>query len=266
MIKVLTEKKDIDKAIELYAKSFNDSDLFVELFFTQYKKEYIIYGEYIGDDLAFICFMVKKRIHVNGNKEIAKLIVGVAVDDKYKNNGIMKKNLNEVIKLNSTYKIFIQAYNWNIYKSFEFYPCTIKKAYRLRNDQILHKKKDDIIEMIDFNLINRIRNDFIKINKIENFSYRTEKENKKILKMHIAGGDIILQSKRAYAIISNDCVIECCYYELLDLIKLLSNLEQQPKVYSFLDLDKRFFNFLEEEKIETKIFKENIKLFFSEYF
>ncbi len=266
MLKILETEKEISDAKKLYDENFKDSESFSNMFFNQYKKEFVLYGSYQDDELIFMTCLVNKRIIINKEKEIAKFIVGVSVKESYRNKGIMKKYLQEIIENNSLYKIFIQAYNWDVYKTFNFNPCSYKYSYTLRNDQILHKKKDELLDVIDYNLINRIRNDFIKINKIENYSYRTEKENKRLLKMHIAGRDKIIMSKRAYAIISNNEIIECFYYELIDLIKLISNLDNQLKIWSNLKLDKKFFIDNNEEKIETKILDNNIEILFSEYF
>lgn len=227
MLKILDTEKEILDAKNLYDKTFNDSNEFSNLFFSQYKKEYTLYGVYKDNKLIFMTCLINKRILINNEKETAKFIVGVAVDEEYRGKGIMKKYLQEIIDANSIYKIFIQAYNWDVYESFNFNPCSTKHSFILKKDQILHKKKDELLVDVDFNLINKIRNDFIKINKIKNYSYRTEKENKKIIKMHIAGGDKIIMTKKAYVIISNNQIIECFYYEELDLIKLLSNLEEQ---------------------------------------
>lgn len=266
MLKILNSDSEINNAKILYDKTFNDSKEFSDLFFSQYKKEFTIYGAYNNDKLIFITCLINKRIVINGEKEIAKFIVGVAVDESFRGKGIMKKYLKKIIEINSKFKIFIQAYNWDVYKSFNFKPCSWKFLYTLRKDQILINKKDELLEKIDFNLINKIRNDFIKINKIVNFSYRTEKENKRILKMHIAGGDKIIMTKKAYAIISNNEIIECFYYETIDLIKLISNLENQLNIWSTKKMDKRFFTEHNKEKIETKIFNNNIDILFSEYF
>lgn len=266
MLKILETEQELNDAKQLYIESFHDGKEFCDIFFSSYKKNYTLYGKYENDNLIFITFMIDKRICINGEREIAKFIVGVAVKKELKGKGIMKKYLSEIIELNSLYKIFIQAYNWDVYKSFNFVPCSYKWSYILREDQILYKKKDKMLDYVDFNLINKIRNDYIANNKINNYSYRTEKENKRIIKMHIAGGDKIIMTKKAYAIISNNEIIECFYYELIDFIKLISNLEKQLKIWSNVKLDKKYFTENNEEKIETKILDNNIEILFSEYF
>lgn len=266
IIKNVLNEEEITIAKKLYKDSFNDSDEFIDLFFGSYaKNNHSWYGFNENDELIFMCWLNRKRIMINKNKEYAGFIVAVATKKEFQGQGIMKSFFSKWLSdISLLYKhIFIQAYNWDVYKSYDFLPCTSKKIYRLRKDQFL--KLDEIFTVTSYDLINEIYNNFVKKNNIENFSYRTLKENKLILKMFEAAGDKILHTKKSYLILSHNVVVEYGFLDLKDFIRLLSRLPFDTKIYSYINLDKRYFNDLEEIKIETKSLN-GIDILFSELF
>ena len=266
-LKIINTESEIEKAKKIYLNAFDDNNEFVNFFYNEYKTYCTYYGGYVDNELVFITTIVKKRIHINDENEFANFIVGVATKEEYKRKGLMFKFLLEIIELNSLQKLFIQSKDWNLYSKFNFKPCTIKSQWILKEDQILHKKKDELFESINYNQINKIRNIF-NSKYFDNFTYRTEKENKKILKMHIIGNDKIYQTQNAYIIVSNNIVIDYGFIELIDFIKLLSNFKyNELKINSIIELDKRFFKKIDNNFIETKVYElENIEINFNEYF
>ncbi|MEG1353870.1 MAG: GNAT family N-acetyltransferase [Malacoplasma sp.] len=266
-IKNSLNEDELKLAKELYKEAFNDTDAFIDLYFSSYaKNNNAWYGFNKDNQLVFMTWLNKKRIMLNDVKESAGFIVAVATKKEFQGQGIMKsffaKWLNQISLL---YKyIFIQAYNWDVYKSYNFSTCTIKKLYRLRKDQFL--KLDEIFPITNYDLINEIYNNFVKRNGIENFSYRTSKENKLILKMFEAAGDKIIHTKKSYILLSNNVVVDYAFLDLKDFIRLLSRLPFDTKIYSYIDLDKRYFNLLEETKEETKILDNNTNILFNEFF
>lgn len=266
IIKNILNEEELKIAKKLYKESFNDTDTFIDLYFGSYaKNNHSWYGFDENNELIFMCWLNRKRVMINNNKENAGFIVAVATKKEFQGQGIMKSFFSKWLSdINLLYKhIFIQAYNWDVYKSYNFLPCTLKKIYRLRKDQFL--KIDEIFMHTNYDLLNEIYNSFIKKNNIDNFSYRTLKENKLILKMFEAAGDKILHTKKSYVIFSNNIIVEYAFLDLKDFIRLLSRLPFDTKIFSYINLDKRYFNDLEETKIETKSL-DGVDILFNEFF
>lgn len=260
---------NLDNAKKLYKEAFNDSDEFIDLYFGQYEKYNDYYFMVDNNEIIFMACANKKRIMLNNKKEEACFIVAIATKKEHQKKGIMKSFFQKWLdELSFFYKsIFIQAYNWNVYKSYDFKTCTLKKMWTLRHDQYL--KPSDFFDNVDYDRILEITNDFIKINKIKNFSYKTSKENQLYYKMLLKAGDKIYMNKHAYIVVGeNNIVFDYGFNDLKEFIKLLSNFKDNPlKIKSYIDLDKRFFTLLESDIIDTKIYKyENIDIYFNEAF
>ncbi|MGL4647620.1 MAG: GNAT family N-acetyltransferase [Mycoplasmoidaceae bacterium] len=259
---------DLAKVKKLYADSFQDANAFTDLYFTDYKKMYDLWTLWENEQLVLMTCLNKKRVVINNIAEKTGIIVAVAVDKQYQGKGIMKNFMNSFLdeaKLLYSH-IFIQAYNWNVYKSWNFHVCTKKYKSRLKKDQFL--KPVEISQKINFDKCNEIYNQYVKLNEFNNFTYRTNKENKLIMKMLLAAGDQIIHSQNSYLIFSKENgVIDYAYNDEKDFIRLLSSLPYDTPIWAHKILDKRFFNYLDEEKIETKILdEENLEVLFSEFF
>lgn len=270
IIKNNLDEQELVQAKNLYKEAFNDSDAFIDLYFGSYAKNNKGWFGFENNKLIFMAWLNEKRINFQNEKEKVGLIVAVATKKENQKQGVMKSFFESWLKeISLFYKhIFIQAYNWNVYKKYPFSTCTIKKTYRLRKDQFL--KPSEIFKITNYDLINDIYNQFVNYKNIENYTYRTTKENKMILKMFEAAGDKIIHNKKAYVILSSDStfIIDYAYTDFKEFIRLLSNLKFDTKIYTFLDLDKRYFNILDEVKIETKIlnFSEDVSILFNEHF
>lgn len=258
IIKKLSEV-DIEKVYELYDESFNDEIEYRKELFNTYLKYSKFFGVLDNDKLVMMTFFNPKRIYYKNTKMNSYLIFAVAVSKNYQKKGYMKKYLSQFIdEINIEQQpIFIQAYNWDIYKSFNFITCSSKSNWILRKDQFL--KYDNILDKIDYDLINKINTIFLRNNQIENFIYKTEKENKKYLKLHKYCGNEIIMSNKSYVIWNKkeNIIHEYSYIDLKDFIKLVSSLPYGTKIESLLPLDKKFFTKTEEAKPFTKILKNN---------
>ncbi|MGL5640531.1 MAG: GNAT family N-acetyltransferase [Mycoplasmoidaceae bacterium] len=261
------ENINLKKVQELYDKCFQDSKEFSDSFFGSYKKYYDLWSIWDGENVVLMTTLVKKRISQNGKKLRVGLIVAVAVNEKYRGRGIMRDFMNNFLnEVRPIYdQIYIQATNWDLYKSFGFHACTKKYKSRLKKDQFL--KSNNLIEKPNYDKCNKIYNDYVKMMKYENFSYRTTKENKQIARMILNAGDRIIQSYDCYIHISNNQVIDYAYKDFKNFMRLISTLPYDTVIWAHEILDKRFFNYLDEIKIETKILdKENLEVHFSEFF
>lgn len=273
-MKIITDitKVNIDDIKKLYDESFNDPIEYRDELFNNYLKNARFYGVTDKNKLVMMTFFIQKRIYFLDEKKDAFLIFAVAVDKNYQNKGIITKYLQKFISDMSLYSklIFIQSENWDIYKKLDFIKCTETSQWILRKDQFL--KVDNISEKINYELINKININFLKYNDILDFTYMTEKENKKYLKMYLKCGYEIIMSNKSYLIYSakEKLVEKYAYLDLKDFIKLVSSLPYETKINSFLNLDKRFFVKQNENNIiKTKIFnnkglelEDNLNIYF----
>ncbi|MDE5767193.1 MAG: GNAT family N-acetyltransferase [Malacoplasma sp.] len=252
---------EINEVINLYKKAFNDSENYTEALFSNYIKNAIFFGVKDQDRLVMITFFIPKRIYINNQKKQGYLIFAVAVDKKYQKQGIMSKYLKLFINDLDDYDnlFFIQAHDWNIYKNFDFIPVTKITKWILRKDQFL--KTDNKSEKINFETINKININFLKSQNINNFIYKTEKENKKHLKLYLADGYEILMSNKSYLIYSPEKkeIEKYAYLDLKDFIKLVSYLPYETSISSYIDLDKKFFVLKKEKEVFTKMHEKNKK-------
>ncbi|MCF0217975.1 MAG: GNAT family N-acetyltransferase [Malacoplasma sp.] len=248
----------IQKVMDLYQSSFDDPPSFCNAFFNSYfnpKKDFY-FGVVDNNYLVMNCFFLEKRVRFNNQNLKGYLIYGVSVDPNYQHQKIMTTNLLKFInqmQLNSQL-IFIQANDWNIYKHIDFKSCFEINYYALKKDQFL--KPIEVDHKINYDKINWIYNQFIKVNKIKNFYYKTSKENKKYLKLHQLVNAKIMCLNNSYLIYWEDEkeIIEYAYLNLKDFIYLVSLLPLDTKIRSYIELDKRFFKSTQKNAIITKVY------------
>lgn len=260
---------NIEDAKKLYLEAFNDSKEFIDLYFEKYNKNnhYYFWVDKNNKPLMMSCLNLK-RVYINKEKMTAGFIVAVAVDKEYRGKGIFKKYFQSWLdEISLYYKyIFIQAYNWDVYSKYDFYPCTNKKLYSLRKDQYLKTEEYYKDNEINLDIVNDIYNNFVKYNRINNFSYKTRKENNLYYKMLLATNDKIYHTKKSYIFVSNNKVVDYAFLDLKDFIKLLSNFKDLI-IESYIDLDKRYFTDLKETIVNTKVYKEKeLNILFNELF
>ncbi|RXY96322.1 GNAT family N-acetyltransferase [Malacoplasma penetrans] len=248
---------DINQVKQLYDEAFNDEIEYREELINNYLKNSKFYGVVDKDQLVMITFFTPKRIYYKNQKHEAFLIFAVAVKKEYQNKKIMSKYLSKFIdemKLFTDF-IFIQSHNWDIYKHFDFVECTKFSKWILRKDQFL--KFDNINEKTNYENINKINIQFLRDNNIDNFVYKTEKENKKYLKLYLKCGYQIIMSNRSYLIYDPKIkeIEKYAFFDQRDFIKLISSLPYETTINSYINLDKRFFVLKEESQIKTKICK-----------
>ena len=115
----------------------------------------------------------------------------------------------------------------------------IKDIYYLREDQFLKPAK-----IYENNLFDRsldIYNNFCRMNKINIWTYRTKKENKKIFKELMKNDYEICRSAFSYIVFKNEHIHEFAYEKFKDFMTLVSKFPKKTKIYSYINLDKRHF-------------------------
>ena len=270
-IKNISEK-DLWKIKKLYLDCFDDNQEYVDAYFSTYSKNiYFWYEKDNNDEIKMIASLSKKRIVINSQKNEGGLINSIAVNKKYRNQKIMSNFFNKWLEeLKNIFPyIFIQAYNWDVYKKFDFVPITYKSEWILRKDQFL--KPIETYKKNDYELMNKIYIDFLRINNIKNYSYKTSKEFKTYNKMLLLDNDKIFQSKKAWIIVTNNGIEDFAYTDLKEFIRLVSIFPQNTKILSYLNLDKRFFTQSSKKTVTTKMLKTNNlfeidEIYFNDFF
>jgi len=134
----------------------------------------------------------------------------------------------------------------------------IKDIYYLREDQFLKPAK-----IYENNLFDRsldIYNNFCRMNKINIWTYRTKKENKKIFKELMKNDYEICRSAFSYIVFKNEHIHEFAYEKFKDFMTLVSKFPKKTKIYSYINLDKRHFVKLEKGYV-TGFSNKKIELF-----
>lgn len=115
--------EDKKAIIDLWQDSFQDEDEDSTNFYfsTCYKTEHTFVAK---DNDTIIAAMQIVPYTIENNKKIETIyfILGVCTDCKYQQNGIMKKLINDVLQSEPyrQHRIFLQAYNPNVYRSLGF--------------------------------------------------------------------------------------------------------------------------------------------------
>lgn len=148
-------------------------------------------------------------------------------------------HLQEFLEMNEIIKNFV-VLDPKIIDLQEFFPHKIvKELYYLRYDQFLNPT-----DVYDNNLFDRslqIYNNFFRMNKIENWAYRTKKENKKIFKDYLKIEYEIYRSAFSYVVVKNNFILEYAYEDFKDFMKLISRFPKGTKIESYQKIDKRHF-------------------------
>lgn len=176
---------------------------------------FVIFNEH--EIISFVGVSIKQIVH-NGKILFVALIGCVMTNPKFQHQGYAKK----LIKLASNYytkkydSVIIQAHNWDIYKSFDLIPTTIKYEYEIINHT---------------NQINKAVNspDVMQIWKIDNYtkngaSIRTIEQIKNQIDISIASGLKFIANNGAYVWYNNHKIDEFNYIDISSLISLLSRI------------------------------------------
>lgn len=236
------DKKELDKFKKIYISAFKENKEYVESLFSSFAKNIDFwYQTNDKNDIQIFIVASKKRIIENDWKHNATFISSVIINEKYIDKKSVESILNnwlEELKMYYGY-IFIH-FNLNKYfNNQNLKVSTIKSEWFLRKDQFL--KHDEIYENIDYELMNKTYLDFLSINEIENYLYKTSKEYKAYYKMLQLNGYQIIQSKKAWVVVKDNIVKDFAYVDLKEFIRLMSRLPLNTIIESYFKIDKRFF-------------------------
>ncbi len=160
--------KDLKDIINLWKESFDDEDDVTTSFYFDniFKLDhtYCLYnnGHFIG--------MIQYNPMVMDDHNIAYFIVGVAILKQYQRQGCMDYLLKTTMKKYQSYRLYLQAYNEDVYKKYGFKPSHLFKEYFISNNSY---NKDLCVKDIDVNHMLCLYKQYIKRfthNKLRNIN------------------------------------------------------------------------------------------------
>ena len=104
------------KLKQRWLTTFKEDD---EAFYDTYLKHSTLHIYYLEIDYQMVSVVYLREMEMNHHKK-AYYVEGVSTHSLYLNQGYMKRLLNKVMDLYKDDILFIQAYNWDVYKSFNF--------------------------------------------------------------------------------------------------------------------------------------------------
>lgn len=209
---------DLPMIKKLWMNSFDDEDEFSTNFYFNnlYDKKNTFLLK--SNDVIVSMLQIRYMDIMKDHKQIqVGLVFGVATDSKYQGCGYMKQLLNHVLKEYSKDFILIQAYNWDIYQSFEF-----KEAYTYKQSIFESKGEYNGSQCYDSNHLFDIYQDYVK-NK-DGYRIRDKKYYDEFFIPYYSPYYEIIANEDAYIVIDKEYtyVFECIYRNEEALISLLN--------------------------------------------
>lgn len=138
-------KEDKEQIIALWKDSFEDeTDSTTDFYFTScYKTENTFLAK-DGDKIVAVMQIVPFTIKNNGDLETIYFILGVCTNHTYQHNGIMKRLVYDILQTKPycEHRIFLQAYNPDVYRSLGFHETYYHQRILVDSDVY---DKDDLI-------------------------------------------------------------------------------------------------------------------------
>lgn len=186
-------------------------------------------------------------------KLTAGFIVGVATHPYYKKSGYMKQLLNHVLSLNIADFWCLQAYDWNLYRSFGFHEAYVLKKTMLQFDEIIEKMPPchDAKHLLNLYQLYIVDKDGARIRDLDYY------ENYFIPYMSIEG--TIYANDEAYIVVyenENEVIIHEAIYTNKDALISLLHMFHHPILYSdiYLELEG------ESEIVNSMMVKDDFEL------
>lgn len=214
-------EKDLEAIQTLWVNSFYDEDEFTTNFY--FNHLYIPENTYLLKYENTLLSMLQVRymdIYKDGIVLKAPLIFGVATPQKYQGCGYMKQLMNAVLNELATPFILIQAYNWDLYRSFGF-----SEAYEIYQSTFKSQGEYDGDICNDTNHLLDLYHDFVSDK--DGYRIRDCKYYDEFLIPYLKPYSEIYANEDAYIIVDKDhtLVSECIYRNEKALISLLNRFE-----------------------------------------
>lgn len=114
-------KDDVNAMKDLWHNSFAEENEATTTFFfeniMQYSNAYIMKN---SEGIMAMAFLNEWSMMLNGNPQTVYFLEGVATQDDYKRCGVMRRLLQHIQHEHQGDTLALQAYDWNVYRSFGF--------------------------------------------------------------------------------------------------------------------------------------------------
>lgn len=209
-------QNDYQKLKYRWLSTFKEDD---EVFYDTYIHNSNLHIYYLEVDFQMVSVVYLREMRLN-NQQKAYYVEGVSTHSLYLKQGYMKMLLNRVMDLYQNSIVFIQAYNWDVYQSFNFNHHIYKQLVTLNETiPVLMNKK--IYKGINKSLFEKLYRNYNS-----NYSYYIDRSHPIDIDLSNA-----IYHEDAYALYSffNDKVVvtEIVYKEKEDAYILLNNLTNE---------------------------------------
>ncbi len=204
-----------------------DSEEYIEHFFTKmFKKEN---AWVLSDDSGVIyCVLhtIPKDVVINEKVVPTALILAVSTPKKYRRKGYMRILLSEVLEKHAPNLTYIQAYNWDVYRTFGYKDMFFVREWKI---DIKNKKRNSLqcVEPSPKHLVNIYKN---MVTNFDGYQVRDEHYYKNKLEIAKITGTKFVVTKDAYIEIYDDQIIDYGYKDLGKFLDLVASQEQVMKV------------------------------------
>lgn len=240
----IANQHDLKVLRELWYESFlaHDSKESIDYYFkNHFDLEHTFILE-VDNEIVCALQLNQHQIFYQNEIESVSFVVGVATFQKHRRKGYMKVLLNDAIRyakeeMKQNYMI-LQAYDWDVYRSFGFYEAYFKKEVTYKTDELNDIEAAQVINTTSNCLLN-IYEEYVK--KLDGYKVRDLKYFDNKLKMLEVENVQIINSSDAYLMYNEMdeeiSVFECAYINQLELEKLIKVLINKYRKNIRIQLD-----------------------------
>ncbi|MDH6603683.1 putative acetyltransferase [Bacilli bacterium PM5-9] len=275
----LAKKSDLLVLKELWYECFleHDSKASIDYYFDNAFVLDTTFVLEVDNEIVTSLQLNQHDIVYNNKIESVSFVVGVATFNKHRKKGYMKVLLNYVIEYaRKNYQqnyMILQAYDWNIYRPFNFKEAYYKKSVEL---SIADLSGINLIELIDYSSLSMLSIYQKYTENLNGYKKRDEvyfNEMKKMLEIDEMKIALSNEAYLYYQVEDNTLMISECAYNswesVLQIIKTLNEKMQFEKVNVMVDtnnnLEGRKELFMMIRELNDKKFKIDEKLYISEF-
>ncbi|MDF9867340.1 putative acetyltransferase [Bacilli bacterium PM5-3] len=275
----LAKKSDLLVLKELWYECFleHDSKASIDYYFDNAFVLDTTFVLEVGNEIVTSLQLNQHDIVYNSKVESVSFVVGVATFNKHRKKGYMKVLLNYVIEYaRKNYQqnyMILQAYDWNIYRPFNFKEAYYKKSVEL---SIADLSGINLIELIDYSSLSMLSIYQKYTENLNGYKKRDKAyfdEMKKMLEIDEMKIALSNEAYLYYQVEDNTLMISECAYNswesVLQIIKTLNEKMQFEKINVMVDtnnnLEGRKELFMMIRELNDKKFKIDEKLYISEF-
>ncbi|MDR1782438.1 MAG: GNAT family N-acetyltransferase [Bacilli bacterium] len=238
----------------------HDSQASIDYYLTNYLDYDNTFVLIDDNEIKSSIVLSQHELYFNGTYENVSFITWVATLKKDRHKGYMKTIMNYAIdyasnKLKQNYMI-LQAYDWNLYKQFDFYEAYYKSLNIIYLDDLLSNEYIELEEVSSSLLLN-IYNKYVL--DLSGYKLRNEAYYDKLLPYLSIDNIQAVTTKEAYCFYTiKDNILkisECAFINKMSLLNLIKTIISQYKVNK-IELLSDTYNFKTNNKELVMMVKE----------